>query len=77
VLIPRRAVSKGDAERLDEEGQEKRAKKRFDKRHTHLAYEGNVRAGSDVAANMPAADLVKREAAAKEKKVRAWCAVLD
>ena len=69
VLAIKSAVKKDEAEKLAEEGEEKRAKKRFDRRHTHLAYEGNVRAGSDVASAMPASDLAKREAAAKEKKV--------
>ena len=69
VLTIKPAVKKDDAAKLAEEGIEKRAKKRFDRRHTHLAFEGNIRAGSDVAAAMPASDLVKREAAAKEKKV--------
>lgn len=70
VLAIKPAVKKDEAEKLAEEGAEKRAKKRFDKRHTHLAYEGNIRPGTDVAAAMPASDLAKREAAAKEKKVR-------
>ena len=64
------AVKKDEADKLAEEGLEKRSKKRFDKRHTHLAFEGNIRAGSEVAASMPSSDLAKREAAAKEKKVR-------
>ena len=70
MLAIKPAVRKEEAEKLAEEGVEARSKKRFDRRHTHLAYEGNVRAGSDVAAAMPASDLAKREAAAKEKKVR-------
>ena len=66
-----RAVTKADADALaaardarDGTG----ASKKFDARHTYLSYEGNIRAGSDAANDMPETDLAKRSEAILTKK---------
>jgi nucleolar protein 4 len=71
VLLVRRAISKDEAAKLAEQGKDGVAGgKKYDKRHTYLAHEGAIRAGSDAAARMPKTDLQKREEATKAKKTK-------
>ena len=72
VVFVLRAVDKGSAGSLmgshEAGGGAGGQATKFDRRHTYLAYEGNIRTGSDAAERMPPTDLAKREAAIKEKR---------
>lgn len=69
VLFLMRAVSKTTASTLTTD-RSSTASKKYDKRHTYLSYEGNVRGDGDLAAAMPKTDLDKRLAAQREKKTK-------
>jgi RNA recognition motif-containing protein len=68
LLIVSRVVNKDEAAQLVDP--KKRNTARFDRRHTYLSHEGNIRPESDAAKAMPESDLLKRESAAKEKKAK-------
>lgn len=72
VLLVRRAMSKHEASQLaarkESEGGVGANGKKYDKRHTYLSFEGNIKAGTDAAENMPKSDWQKREEASKTKK---------
>lgn len=68
VVFAMRAVQKGEAEKLAGSSKEEARRRRFDRRHTYLSFEGNIKGGSPQAEAMPATDLAKREAAITEKR---------
>ncbi|KAF2671851.1 putative ribosome biogenesis [Microthyrium microscopicum] len=68
VLIVTKAVKKDEAERLRDEGVEKRSARDRDKRRLYLLHEGRITSKSPLYSKLSPSDIAMREASAKQRK---------